>query len=484
MKALKDILQDVKVLFRSVEQDLNIGAICFDSRKVNDGDLFVATRGEQVDGHDFIDKALANGAKVVVVEELPAHQSSEVLWVQVEDSKEALGLMASNFYDNPSRKLKLVGITGTNGKTTCTTLLHNLFVGLGYNTGLLSTIENKINEEVIPSTHTTPDAVQLNALLDRMVNQKCTHCFMEVSSHAVVQRRIAGLDFAGAVFTNISHDHLDYHKTFDEYIKAKKGFFDGMKKGSFALVNADDKRGLVMLQNCNASHHTFSLKRMSDFKARVLTNSFDGLELDISGTQVWFKLIGAFNAYNLLTIYAVAELLGEDQNEVLSQMSMLDTAAGRFDYFVNPEKITAIVDYAHTPDALENVLKTIQEIRSGNEQLVTVVGCGGNRDKAKRPKMAVIAAKYSNQVILTSDNPRDEDPEEIIKDMKVGLSPVEARRTLSITNREEGIRTACILAKPNDIILVAGKGHEDYQEIKGEKIHFDDKEVLAEFLNV
>ena len=271
MKALKDILQDVKVLSRSDEQDLNVGAICFDSRKVKDGDLFVATRGEQVDGHNFIEKALANGAKVVVVEDLPADQNSEILWIQVEDSKEALGLMASNFYDNPSRKLKLVGITGTNGKTTCTTLLHNLFVGLGYNTGLLSTIENKINEEVIPSTHTTPDAVQLNALLDRMVRQQCTHCFMEVSSHAVVQRRIAGLDFSGAVFTNISHDHLDYHKTFDEYIKAKKGFFDGMKKGSFALVNADDKRGLVMLQNCKAAHHTFSLKRMSDFKARVLT---------------------------------------------------------------------------------------------------------------------------------------------------------------------------------------------------------------------
>ncbi len=483
MKKLKDILNNVDVVEIKGDQDQMLNAIEFDSRKVSKNIAFVAIQGDTVDGHRFIDGCIEQGCNVVVFEHAPDSFLDDVTYVQVVDTKEALGVMASNFYDHPSKKIKLVGVTGTNGKTTCATLLQRLFMEMGYGVGLLSTIENKINETIIPSTHTTPDAVQLNALLARMVKEGCTHCFMEVSSHAVVQRRIAGLTFEGAVFTNISHDHLDYHETFDEYIKAKKRFFDDLGKDAFALVNADDKRGMVMLQNCAATHHTFSLRSISDFKAKILTNSFEGLELSIDGTSVWFKLIGEFNAYNLLTIYAVATILEEDTQEVLGQMSNLETASGRFDYFIGREKITAIVDYAHTPDALENVLKTIQTIRTGNEKLITVVGCGGNRDKTKRPKMAGIAAKYSDQTVLTSDNPRNEEPEEIIKDMKQGLTPVQARKTLSITNREEGIRTACTLANARDIILVAGKGHEDYQEINGVKHHFDDKEILKEFLN-
>ena len=481
MKKLTDILKNIKTLEQIGSDDIAIQNIRFDSRNVAEGDVFVAITGTQADGHQFISKAISLGADAIVCEQLPAEILENITYIKVENAAKVLGVMASNFFDNPSSKLKLVGITGTNGKTTCATLSFNLFRLLGYNTGLLSTIENKIDDEVIPSTHTTPNPVALNQLLAQMVQAGCTHCFMEVSSHAVVQERIAGLTFAGAAFTNISHDHLDYHGTFDEYIKAKKKFFDELPSTAFALTNLDDKRGMVMLQNTQAVKHTFSIKSISDFKAKVLTNSFEGLELDINGISTWFKLVGDFNAYNLLLIFAIGKLLGEDENEVLTALSSLDTANGRFDV-ITKNGITAIIDYAHTPDALENVLNTINKIRTGNEELITVVGCGGNRDKLKRPIMAEIACNLSTKVVLTSDNPRDENPDEIIADMRKGVPPVHFKKTLAITDRKEGIRTACMLAQKGDIILVAGKGHETYQEIKGVKHHFDDKEITNELL--
>lgn len=481
MKKLIDILSDVAVLETKGLTDVSISAIEFDSRLVTEGALFVAVSGTQVDGHQFISKAISLGADVVVCEIFPDEILENITYLKVKNSAKALGQLASSFFDHPSRKLKLVGITGTNGKTTCATLCHRLFMELGHATGLLSTIENKIDDRVIPSTHTTPNPVELNRLLSEMVNAGCTFCFMEVSSHAIVQERISGLTFAGAAFTNISHDHLDYHGTFDHYIAAKKKFFDDLDHHAFALTNIDDKRGNVMLQNTKASKHTYALKSIADFKARVLTNSFEGLELDINGKVAWFRLVGDFNAYNLLCIYAIGMLLGEEEEEVLLQLSMLNTANGRFDV-ITKDGITAIVDYAHTPDALENVLKTINKIRTGNEQLITVIGCGGNRDKTKRPLMAEIACHQSTKVVLTSDNPRDEDPAAIIEDMKKGVPPIHFKKTLSITDRKEGIKTACMLAEQGDIILVAGKGHEDYQEINGVKHHFDDKEILNELL--
>ena len=481
MKKLNSILNDVEVIEIIGSKDLTISSIQFDSRKIQEGDVFVAVPGTQVDGHQFIAKAISLGADVIVCEILPQEILDKITYIKVESASKTLGVMASNFYGNPSHKLKLVGITGTNGKTTCATLSYNLFRSLGYNTGLLSTIENRINDEIIPSTHTTPNPMELNKLLRDMLEDGCTHCFMEVSSHAVVQERIAGLAFSGAVFTNISHDHLDYHGSFDEYIKAKKKFFDELPPNAFALTNSDDKRGQVMIQNTKAATYTFSLKSMSDFKAKVLTNTFEGLEIDINGKPAWFKLVGDFNAYNLLSIYALAVLCGEDSDEVLTELSSLETANGRFDT-INKNGITAIVDYAHTPDALENVLNTINKIRTGNEELITVIGCGGNRDKEKRPIMAEIAANNSTKVVLTSDNPRDEDPEAIIEEMRKGIPAVHFKKTLAITDRKEGIRTACMLASKGDIVLVAGKGHEDYQEIKGIKHHFDDKEILNELL--
>ena len=481
MKKLKDILKGIKVEQLIGSDEIEFNDIQFDSRNVSEGSLFVAISGTQVDGHQFIAKTIASGADVIVCEILPDELLEKTTYVKVISSAKTLGLMASNFYDNPSSKLKLIGITGTNGKTTCVTLSFNLFRALGYNTGLLSTIDNRINDDIIPSTHTTPNPMELNELLAKMVKESCTHCFMEVSSHAVVQERIAGLTFSGGVFSNISHDHLDYHKTFDEYIKAKKKFFDELPKAAFALTNSDDKRGMVMLQNTKASKHTFSLKSVSEFKAKVLTNSLEGLELDIDGKLAWFKLVGDFNAYNLLSIYGLSILLGEDEDEVLTVLSSLETANGRFDV-ITKNGIIAIVDYAHTPDALENVLSTINKIRTGNEELITVVGCGGNRDKTKRPLMAEIAVNNSTKVILTSDNPRNEDPSEIIEDMRKGVPAVHFKKTLAITDRKEGIRTACMLAEKGDIVLVAGKGHEDYQEINGVKHHFDDKEILNELL--
>jgi len=485
MKLLSDILYKVSLKSVSGKMDLPVMDIQFDSRKVTASSLFVALVGSASNGHDFIPQVLLNGVKMVICETMPTVLESDVTYVQVADSSEALGTMASNFYDNPSSKITLVGVTGTNGKTTTVTLLFDLFRELGYSCGMLSTVHNKINDTVLASTHTTPDAVSIQRLLAEMLAKGCTHCFMEVSSHAAVQRRIAGLDFKGALFTNITHDHLDYHKTFDEYIKAKKIFFDGLGKNAFALINVDDKRARVMLQNTKASKHTFSLKTIADYKASIISNTIHGLELDIEGRSVWFKLIGDFNAYNLLGVYGAAALLGEDKDEVLTVLSTLSSAKGRFDQVMsNAGNITAIIDYAHTPDALENVLSTIQSIRQGNEKVITVVGCGGNRDSAKRPIMAAIACKFSDQVIITSDNPRDEDPMDIIQQMQEGIKITDRRKVLVIADRKEAIKTATTLSSVGDIILIAGKGHENYQEIKGVKYPFDDKEIVKEMYDL
>jgi len=484
MAILKDILYKVPITSASGSTDVDINAICFDSRKVKEGSLFIAIKGTQSDGHGFIDKAISLGAVAIVAEKLPEVISDKATYVTVKDSAQALGIIASNFYGNPSEKLKLVGVTGTNGKTTVATLLYKLFSSLGYRCGMLSTVVNKIVDKDFVSTHTTPDPIQINELLVSMLEAGCTHCFMEVSSHAVAQGRIAGLHFIGALFTNITHDHLDYHRTFESYIRAKKGFFDGLSSDAFALVNIDDKRGMVMLQNTKAQKKTFALKKMADYKAKIITNSIEGLELEIGERNVWFKLIGDFNAYNLLTVYGAACLMGEDSDTILLKLSALTTAPGRFELVLPGSKFTAIVDYAHTPDALKNVLETIEHFRTGQEQVIAVVGCGGDRDKTKRPLMAAVACKYSNKIIFTSDNPRSEDPLEIIKEMQTGVGPTDAKKTLVMVDREEAIKTACMLAKEKDIIIVAGKGHENYQEIKGVKHPFDDKEVLTRMLKM
>ncbi|MFT6826907.1 MAG: UDP-N-acetylmuramoyl-L-alanyl-D-glutamate--2,6-diaminopimelate ligase [Roseivirga sp.] len=484
MKVLKDILYKVSLQSTAGGTDVEVLALAFDSRKVDKGTVFIATIGTQSDGHDYIDQAIEKGAIAVVCEKLPANLKANITYVEVKNSSEALGIMAANFFGNPSKKLKLVGVTGTNGKTTCVTLLFQVFRKLGYNVGLLSTVVNKINEEVIVATHTTPDALQINELLAKMLAKGCTHCFMEASSHAIVQHRVAGLSFNGAIFTNLSHEHLDYHKTFDEYIKAKKMLFDGLPSTAFALINADDKRGAIMLQNTKASKHKYALKSMADFKAKILSNTLHGLELDIAGHNVWFKLIGDFNAYNLMAVYGGALLLEEDAEEVLRVLSEVNPAPGRFEQVLTDTGITAIVDYAHTPDALENVLSTIKVFRTGNEKVITVVGCGGNRDTTKRPEMAKIACNLSDKVVLTSDNPRFEEPGAIIEDMQKGVSPINYKKTLVMADRKEAIKMACSMAGPKDIILVAGKGHETYQEIKGERFPFDDREVLKEMLNL
>lgn len=484
MAELKYILYKVSLTSSYGNMAVEVNGICFDSRKVQPGSLFVAVRGTQSDGHDYITKAILQGAVAIVCEKLPDTINEALVYVTVKNSAEALGIIASNFYGNPSEKLKLTGVTGTNGKTTTATLLYQLFSRLGYRVGLISTVENRIAEQAIPATHTTPDPIQLNYLLRKMADESCTHVFMEVSSHAVDQERIAGLKFAGAIFTNITHDHLDYHKTFENYIKAKKKFFDDLPSDAFALVNADDKRGMVMLQNTKATKYTFGLKKMVDYKAKIMTNSIEGLELEINGKSVWFKMIGDFNAYNLTGVFGAAVLLGEEADEVLTQLSMLKGAPGRFELVMPGSKFTAIVDYAHTPDALKNVLETIAEFRTGTEQVITVVGCGGNRDKTKRPLMASIACKLSDKVFLTSDNPRDEDPMEIIREMQTGVTPTEARKTLVIADREEAIKTACMMAREKDIILIAGKGHEDYQEIKGVKHPFDDRKVVERMMQL
>lgn len=482
MNNLKDILYNSGITKVNGELDINVPFIEFDSRMVKPGFVFVAVKGATVDGHLYIDKAIENGAKVIVCESFPKTQEEDITYVEVKDSGCALGVMASNYFDNPSNDIKLIGITGTNGKTTSTTLLHNLFLGLGYHVGLISTVVNKIGKEEIPSTHTTPDPMALNRLLYDMVESGCEFCFMEVSSHAIHQNRIAGLKFDVAGFTNITHDHLDYHKTFKEYIYVKKQFFDNLDSSAVSIINADDVNGPVMVQNSNATIKTFALKNVADYKVRILENSFSGLVLNINNQDVWTRLIGGFNAYNLILVYAIAAELGIESLTILTELSNLKSVEGRFEYLKSDKKIIAIIDYAHTPDALKNVLSTISSVRTKNEKVITVVGCGGDRDKLKRPKMAKIAAENSDQTILTSDNPRSENPDEIINEMKVGVPAEKSAKVMSISDRAEAIKVACALAESGDILLIAGKGHEKYQEINGEKHPFDDFEIVQKTL--
>lgn len=484
MATLQDILYKVHLQSVNGNTGLQVTDIQIDSRQVTAGSVFVAIRGVQSDGHQFIDKAIAQGAVAVVCEAFPAALKEGVTYLQVSNTHEAVAYMAHQFYGEPSRMVKLVGVTGTNGKTTIATVLYNLFTELGYKCGLVSTVQNLIAGEVIAATHTTPDAVSLNKLLAQMVESGCSHVFMECSSHAIHQHRITGLQFAGALFSNITHDHLDYHKTFDEYIRVKKSFFDHLTADAFALSNLDDKRGTVMLQNTPAKKYYYSLKSLAEFKGKILDNALTGLVMRVNDREVHFRLIGEFNAYNLLAIYGAAICLGESSEEVLRVLSMLNGAEGRFDYVISSTKVIGIVDYAHTPDALENVLATIKKLRKGHEQVITVVGCGGDRDKTKRPIMAQVAADMSDKVILTSDNPRSEEPMDIIKDMEEGLNSAAKRKTMIIADRLEAIKTAVSLAGKDDIILIAGKGHEKYQEIKGVRHHFDDKEVLRELFGL
>ncbi|MBO9150618.1 UDP-N-acetylmuramoyl-L-alanyl-D-glutamate--2,6-diaminopimelate ligase [Chitinophaga sp. GCM10012297] len=485
MKTLREILYNVNIGQVLGNNDIAVHALHIDSRRVGAGDVFIAIRGLAADGHDFISKAISQGAGAVVCETIPDTTSPDVCYVQVPNSHQAAGVMAGNFYDNPSHKLQLVGVTGTNGKTTIATLLFRLFTRLGHTCGLLSTVQNQIGENIVPATHTTPDPINLNALLADMVAQGCDYAFMEVSSHAVHQQRIAGLKFAGGIFSNITHDHLDYHKTFDEYIRVKKAFFDGLPAGAFALTNLDDKRGNVMLQNTKARKATYSLRTMADFKGKILENNLTGLIMQVGEKEVHFRLIGEFNAYNLMAVYGAAVLLGKEKDDILAALSNIQGAEGRFDYIVSKKlRVIGIVDYAHTPDALLNVLATIKNLREGHEQIITVVGCGGDRDKAKRPVMGQVATEHSDRVIFTSDNPRSEDPQEIIREMEEGVAVHQRKKTLSIADRKEAIKTAVGFAQQEDIILIAGKGHEKYQEIKGVKHPFDDKQVLSEVLEL
>jgi UDP-N-acetylmuramoyl-L-alanyl-D-glutamate--2,6-diaminopimelate ligase len=485
MRLLKDILYKVSIRAVAGSTNVEVKDLQIDSRKIKPGAVFVAVKGSAEDGHGFIEKAVGTGAIAVVCEEMPLLKKEGVVYVQVENSAAAAGYMAHNFFGQPSAKMKLVGVTGTNGKTTIVTLLYKLFTSLGYKCGLLSTVENHIGDKIVPATHTTPDAISLNALLKEMADEGCTHVFMESSSHAIQQHRITGLQFAGGLYSNITHDHLDYHKTFDEYIRVKKSFFDSLSSSAFAISNADDKRGTVMLQNTPAKKYFYSLRTLADFKGKILENSLTGLLMTVNDVEVHFRLIGEFNAYNLLAVYGAAICMGEDKLEVLRCLSVLTGAEGRFEYMVSvKDKVIAIVDYAHTPDALLNVLATIKKLKKGYEQVITVVGCGGDRDKTKRPVMAAAACEHSDRVIFTSDNPRSEDPAQIILDMENGLSAAAKRKYISIVDRKEAIKTAISLAKSEDIILVAGKGHEKYQEIKGVKTHFDDKEIVKEMFEV
>ena len=482
MIILKDILY--KVTIESVVGSTNVAVtdVHFDSRNVSLNDVFVAIRGTQSDGHEYIPKAAEQGAIAIICEALPEHKINGITYVQVKDTASALATMASNFYGNPSSNLKLIGITGTNGKTTIASLLYQLFTKAGYKTGLLSTVKIIVDKKEYNATHTTPDSLTINHYLSEMSEAGVEFCFMEVSSHGIHQKRTEGLAFAGGIFTNLSHDHLDYHETFAEYRDVKKKFFDELPKQSFALVNIDDKNGLVMLQNTKAKKVTYALKSYADYRAQILENQLSGLVLKIQDQEVWVKLIGSFNAYNLLAIYATAELLGLSQMEALQHLSELESVSGRFQYFVSEGNVTAIVDYAHTPDALKNVLETINDIRTKNEELITVIGAGGDRDTTKRPKMGHIASALSTKAIFTSDNPRSEDPEEIINQIEKGVEPINYKKVLTITDRKQAIKTACQLANPGDIILIAGKGHETYQEIKGERSDFDDYKIVKETL--
>ena len=484
MKKLEDILYKVRIISIHGDRNAEVSSISIDSRNVADNSLFIAVKGEKFDGHNFIQQSIVKGARVIVCEELPDYLDNAVTYVQVQNSYEASAYIAHNFFDEPSQKMKLVGVTGTNGKTTVATLLFKLFSNLGYKCGLVSTVQNQIASEIIPATHTTPDAISLNSLLRQMVDAGCSHVFMECSSHAIHQHRITGLRFAGGIFSNITHDHLDYHKTFEEYIRVKKSFFDNLPGDAFAVSNLDDKRGTVMLQNTPARKYYYSLKNVADFKGKILENALTGLVMQVNEKEVHFRLIGEFNAYNLLAVYGAGMCLNEDSEKVLLILSGLSGAEGRFDYIISKQKIIGIVDYAHTPDALENVLGTIKRLRRGDEQVITVVGCGGDRDKTKRPVMAQIATQFSNRAIFTSDNPRSEDPLEILKDMEAGLNSAGKRKSISIADRREAIKTAVSFANSEDIILLAGKGHEKYQIIKNQSLHFDDKEVLKEMFEL
>ncbi len=478
MKRISDLLKGVNVISVTGDYNAEVASVEFDSRKVAPGALFVAVRGTTSDGHDFIPMAVDAGASAVICEKLPANPRSSVCWILTDDSASALGIAASGFYDNPSSSMKLVGVTGTNGKTTIATLLYRMFTALGYKCGLFSTVCNYVAGLELPATHTTPDPVQLNRIMAEMVESGCDYVFMEVSSHAIHQQRIAGLVFAGGIFTNLTHDHLDYHKTFAAYLEAKKQFFDSLSHDAFALVNIDDRNGKVMLQNCNGRHFTFSIREMADFRGGIVEQTFDGMAMKIQGNEVWTRFVGEFNASNLLAVCAASEILGADRQEILKVLSDLRPVAGRLETVTSPTGINGLVDYAHTPDALLNVIETINRMRESNCQLITVVGAGGDRDKTKRPKMAAISAEGSSKLILTSDNPRTEDPEKILDDMESGIVPELKKKTLRISDRRQAIRTAVMLANPGDIILVAGKGHETYQDVKGVKHHFDDREEL------
>lgn len=484
MKTLQDILPTTLKAEIIGPAQQTITTLCFDSRQAAAGACFFAIRGTQVDGHRYIDQAVAQGANTVVCEQLPEQRPSNVAFVQVNDTAQALGLMAAAFYNHPSKRLKLVGVTGTNGKTTTATLLYRIMQMLGHKAGLISTVVNIVDRTELPAHHTTPDPIELNSLLSQMCEAGCSYCFMEVSSHAVVQQRIAGVEFAGAVFTNITHDHLDYHGTFAEYIKAKRGLFDSLSASAFAITNADDRNGMVMVQNSKARISTYGLRSMADVRVKIEENHFDGMLLKLDNVELWTRLVGRFNAYNVAAIYSTLRCLGFEQQEIMPPLSAVTAVAGRFEYIKSPSGAVAVVDYAHTPDALQNVMTTISDIMAGHGRLITVVGCGGNRDRTKRPEMARIAAQLSSQAILTSDNPRFEDPQAIIDEMRQGLDADALRRTLCITDRREAIRTAIALAQPNDVVLVAGKGHEDYQEIQGQRHHFDDREVVRQAMNI
>ena len=480
---LKELLQTAGKYEISGSDEIEINGIEIDSRKIKDGNAFIAIRGTQADGHDYISKAIELGAKAIICEKLPETTIESITYAIFSDTEDAVGKIATTFYGNPTEKLDLVGVTGTNGKTTIATLLYNMFRAFGYKTGLISTVCNYIDGEAIPTEHTTPDPITLNQLLGRMADEGCKYAFMEVSSHSVAQKRIGGLKFAGGIFTNLTRDHLDYHKTVENYLKAKKAFFDGLPKTAFALTNADDKNGMVMIQNTKAKVATYSLRTMADFKGKVLEDGFEGMLLDINNTEVNVQFIGRFNAYNLLAVYGAANLLGKKPEDILLQLSTLRPVSGRFDSLRSPEGYTAIVDYAHTPDALTNVLDAIHDVLKGRGKVITVVGAGGNRDKGKRPIMAKESVRQSDKVIITSDNPRFEEPQDIINDMLAGLNKDEMKKVVAITDRKEAIRTACMMASQGDVILIAGKGHENYQDIKGVKYHFDDKEIVREIFS-
>jgi UDP-N-acetylmuramoyl-L-alanyl-D-glutamate--2,6-diaminopimelate ligase len=484
LKLLKDILYKVSVNAVYGDTNVKVAQVDFDSRKIVKDSLFVAQKGTSVDGHLYIDKAISLGATTIICEQLPSYLEANITFIQVEDSNKTLAIIASNFYDNPSSKLKLIGVTGTNGKTTVASLLYQLFKKSGYKTGLLSTVQILVDTTVFKATHTTPNSVTINYYLHQMVLLGVDYCFMEVSSHGIHQKRTKGLEFAGGIFTNLSHDHLDYHVSFATYRDVKKSFFDSLPKTAFALTNLDDKNGNIMLQNTKARKRTYALKTLADYKAKIIEKSFSGTLISINGTEFWTKLIGNFNAYNLAAIIGVAYELGLEKIEILTIISQLESVSGRFEYLVSDNGVIAIVDYAHTPDALKNVLETINDIRTNNEKLITVIGCGGDRDKTKRPKMAHIASQLSNQAIFTSDNPRTENPETILEEMEIGVSAENLKKIITISDRRQAIKTACKFSETGDILLIAGKGHENYQEIRGERFHFDDLVEVKKYFNL